>query len=190
VAPQHRSSGPKMTDEDVEQLYECYRAELQKFFLGCTRNAQLVEDLMQELYRCLLEYHPPKVLLKPQSYVIRVAWSVLNDANARAQQQPPSVSCDPVTLDRLAAEHRGNLWFEDGATGLEAAERFERALKRLRPTDSMAIILQRRDGLSYEAIARRMGVSRHTVKKYIGRGLRQLRNYFGGAVLQKSTSDD
>ena len=188
MAPQHRSSGPKMTDDEVEQLYECYRQELHKFFLHCTRNAQLVDDLMQELYRCLLEYHPPKVLRKPQSYLFRVAWSVLNEASARAQQQPSS--CDPLTLDRLAAEHRGSLWFEDCATGVEAEENFERALKRLQRTDRVAIILQRRDGLSYEAIATRMGVTRHTVKKYIGRGLRQLRNHFSGALSHNSTSDD
>jgi RNA polymerase sigma factor (sigma-70 family) len=190
VAPQHRSSEPKMSDEDIEGLYGRYREELQTFFLGQTRNAQAVEDLMQELYRCLLQYHPPKVLHKPQGYIFRVAWSVLNEANARAQQHPPSVSCDPVTLDQLAAQHRGNLWLEDGATGLETQEKLERALKSLRRTDRDAILLQKRDGLSYQAIATRMGITRHTVKKYIGRGLRQLRNHLRCARPRKSTSDD
>src|SRR5690349_17422831 len=158
VAPQHRSPGPRMTEEDIEELYEHFRKKLHKFFLVETRDAETVKDLMQEIYRCLLKYPPPAVLDRPFSYLITVAWNVLNDSIACAHKHPPTFSCDPVTLDELAAANSANLWFETGSTGLEATEKLERALKRLRQTDREAILLRYRDGLSYQAIAARMQV--------------------------------
>jgi RNA polymerase sigma factor (sigma-70 family) len=190
VAPQQRSSEPRMSDADIEELYGRYREELQRFFLGQTRNAQAVEELMQELYKCLLEYHPPAVLSKPQGYLWRVAWSVLHEANERAQRHLPGASCDPVTLDQFAAEQHGNLWFPDSATDLETLETLERALSRLPRTDRTAIYLHKGEGWTYKEIAMRMGVSSHAVKKYIGRGLRQLHNHSRRAPPRKSTSGD
>jgi len=179
-----------MSDEDIEELYKRYRAALQKFFLGRTRNPQAVDDLMQELYRCLLEYPPPAVLRKPQGYVFRVAWSVLNELSGRAQQHSAEVSSDPETLDQLAAEQRGDLWFEDGTRNLDTQEKLDRVLRSLPPTDRVAILLHRRDGLSYRAIAKRMNVTEHTVKKYIGRALRRFRHRYGRARPPQSTSED
>jgi RNA polymerase sigma factor (sigma-70 family) len=177
-----------MTDQGIEELYERYRAELQRFFAGQTRNADAVEDLMQELYKRLLEYHPPAVLRKPQSYLFRVAWNVLNEANATALQHPPSFS-DPGTPDQLLTEHVGNLWLEDGTRTLDTQEKLDRVLKRLPRTDRAALLLQRRDGLSYKAIAERMGVSTHTVKKYIGRALKHFRLHYSRPRPRKQTSD-
>lgn len=188
MAPQHRSPGPRMTDQGIEELYEHYRAELQRFFAGQTRNAHAVEDLMQELYKRLLECHPPAILHKPQNYLFRVAWNVLNEANATALQHLPS-SSDPGTLDQLLAEHFGNLWLEDGTRTLDTQEKLDRVLRRLPRTDRVALILHRRDGLPYKAIAERMGVSAHTVKKYIGRALKHFRLHYSSPRLRKSTSE-
>jgi RNA polymerase sigma-70 factor (ECF subfamily) len=179
-----------MTDQGIEELYERYRAELQRFFAGQTRHTHAVEDLMQELYKRLLEYHPPAVLRKPQNYLWQVAWNVLNEANATALQHPPSFS-DPGTLDQLSAEQVGNLWLEleNGTRTLESEEKLDRVLKRLQRTDRAALILHRRDGLSYKAIAERMGVSTHTVKKYIGRALKHFRLHYSRPQPRKPTSD-
>jgi RNA polymerase sigma factor (sigma-70 family) len=177
-----------MTDQGIEALYDRYRAELQRFFAGQTRNPHAVEDLMQELYKRLLEYHPPATLRKPQNYLFRVAWNVLNEANATALQHPRSFS-DQGTVDQPVAEHVGNLWLEDGTRTLDTQEKLDRVFKRLQRTDRVALILQRRDGLSYKAIAERMGVTTHTVKKYIGRALKHFRLYYSRPRLQKQTSD-
>jgi RNA polymerase sigma-70 factor (ECF subfamily) len=177
-----------MTDQGIEELYERYRAELQRFFAGQTRNAHAVEDLMQELYKRLLEYHPPAVLHKAQNYLFQVAWNVLNEANATALQHPPSFS-DPGALDQPLDGHVGHLWLEDGTKTLDTQEKLDRVFKRLQRTDRVALILQRRDGLSYKAIAERMGVSTHTVKKYICRALKHFRLHYSRPRPQKPTSD-
>jgi RNA polymerase sigma factor (sigma-70 family) len=178
-----------MSAEDIQELYECLGEDLRKLFLGRTRDCEVTADLMQELYTRLLEHRPPKVLRNPANYLFKVAWNVLNEY-ARAQQHLPSVSFDPAVLDQLATEHRQNRYFDDGATGLETLEELERALASLQWTDRVAIILQRRDGLSYKAIAAHLGVTQHTVKKYIGRALRQLNDFSHRARSQKSTPDD
>lgn len=177
-----------MTDQGIEALYGRYRVELQRFFAGQTRNAHTVEDLMQELYKRLLEYHPPAVLRTPHNYLFQVAWNVLNEANATALQHPPSFS-NPETLDPLRDEHVGNLWLEDGTKTLDTQEKLDRVFKRLQRTDRVALILQRRDGLSYKAIAERMGVSPHTVKKYICRALKHFRLHYSRPRPRKPTSD-
>ena len=177
-----------MTDQGIGELYERYRAELQRFFAGQTRNPHAVEDLMQELYKRLLEYHPPAVLRTPQNYLFQVAWNVLNEANTTALQHLP-IRSDSGTLDPLRDEHAGNLWLEDDTKTLDTQEKLDRVFKRLQRTDRVALILQRRDGLSYKAIAERMGVTTHTVKKYIGRALKHFRLYYSRPRLQKQTSD-
>lgn len=86
-----------------------------------------------------------------------------------------------------AVRHRAAsfLILDAGARGAESAEgefeaeelrrRFERALALLPPRTREAFVLSRGEGLSYDEVALRMGISPKTVGVHIGRSLAALR---------------
>jgi RNA polymerase sigma-70 factor (ECF subfamily) len=72
------------------------------------------------------------------------------------------------------ARHGGELASEQ-FEALELRHRFERVLTTLPPRTREAFVLSRREGLSYDEIALRMGISPKTVGVHIGRSLAVLR---------------
>jgi RNA polymerase sigma factor (sigma-70 family) len=88
--------------------------------------------------------------------------------------QREAVPHEPGELDRLAS--RAPETQAAGAdAGLEAEQRILRALEGLPPLYGAALILSRRDGLSYTQIGRELGISAHTVRKYLTRAVAHLK---------------
>jgi RNA polymerase sigma factor (sigma-70 family) len=169
---------PRTPPEPLEQAYEQYRAELRRFFKCQLREPQTVDDLMQMVVERLLRYPPQGVLRQPQRYLYRIAWRVLNEANRRAQrEQRQLISCDVQELEALADEF-GTLWTQSSAEEDVEEERLESVLCQLPKACQVALLRQRRDGLSYKDIAAELGVSVHTVKSYIVRALEHFRTHF------------
>jgi RNA polymerase sigma-70 factor (ECF subfamily) len=78
--------------------------------------------------------------------------------------------------DFAIQEQLGQLPSFDGEIDTEArTERLREVLAQLSPKCRAAIILQYREGLSYQEIGARLGVSTHMVKKYISQALRHCR---------------
>lgn len=152
----------------VGEAYELYRSELKRFVARQSRAAQNVEDLVQEIYVQLLRFPPRETLREPQAYLYRIAWHVVNRANQRARQEP--VTYDPSVLERLSGQ-AGSLWSDEAGHELVAEQELSQALGQLPPGCQAAIVLFKRDGLSYKQIAVEMGISIHTVKKYIARAI-------------------
>ncbi len=57
----------------------------------------------------------------------------------------------------------------------QCLEKLQRALDQLSPQARATFMMHRRDGLSFDEIAARLGISRALVKKYLMRALMQLR---------------
>ena len=57
----------------------------------------------------------------------------------------------------------------------------ERALQRLSPSERATFLYHRRDGLTLQEIADRLGVSRQMVKKYLAKALIELRKQLHAA---------
>jgi RNA polymerase sigma factor (sigma-70 family) len=168
-------------NEALGEMYAEYRAELRRFFARQSRNVHNAEDLLQEMYLTLLRFPPKETLRQPLDYLFRAAWHVVNNANRRAQQeQEKAASGDHETLDWLSGRS-GRLWAGDIAEQLSTEQQLQRLLGPLPPACQTAIILLRRDGLTYQEIAVEMGVSVHTVKKYIARALAHFNAAFKAA---------
>jgi RNA polymerase sigma factor (sigma-70 family) len=156
----------------VLTLFEHYRSRLRRFLLDRSVSAHSANDLAQEVYLRLLRFPPQEIVQQPQAYLYRVATNVVNDFNLRTKKD--CVTFDSNVVDELA-EHTVNVWVDDPEEQLCAEQELKALLCDLPPAHLAALLLAKRDGLSYEAIAERLGVTVHTVKKYIVRAIAHCR---------------
>jgi RNA polymerase sigma factor (sigma-70 family) len=135
---------------------------------------------VQAVYERLLKYPTDEVVLDPVAYLMRVAWNELNRAENRAQaDRQRTVICDPSKLEQYVTDQGAMLWTEDNSKALNDREDINRALRKLPPDMRLALILRKRDGLSYKQIAAKTGVSEHTVKKRLCAAVQRFREHFG-----------
>ncbi len=152
--------------------FEQYRPELRRFLRRHVREAQAANDLAQEVYLRLLRFPPEEVVRQPQAYLYRVASNVVHDFNLRVREE--RVSFDSSTVDALT-ERPHTLPADELVDQLDLEQEVDRVLARLPEAWRAALVLRKRDGLSYPEIAKAMDVSVHTVKKYIARGVAMCR---------------
>ncbi len=156
----------------LQSAFEQYRAELRRFLRGRTHEAQTAHDLAQEVYLRILRFPPSEVVLQPQAYLYRIASNVVHDFNLRAQSE--RVTYDSEIVASLA-ERPAELAADNLEESIAAQQELMQALAPLPPAWQAALVLRKRDGLSYLEIARELGVSVHAVKKYIARAVAELR---------------
>lgn len=159
-------------DKSVEGVFRQYGRKLRRFIESRARKTHSADDLAQEVYLRLLRFPPTDVVRQPRAYLYRIASNVVHDFNLRTQQEP--IACAPEVLNELS-EHAGDVWQNDPADRLGAEQELDRLLDRLPPLQQAVLLMLKRDGLSHGQIARELGISPFTVRKYIGLAYAQLR---------------
>ena len=144
------------------------------------RDPHAVDDLIQNLYLSMMNRTAragasTEDVRDPRRYLFRMAWNVLHSENRRRRAElARKVSCDAGDLEMLA-DRSNLLWVEDD-TGYRAQRaELDRALGSLPRACQIAVLRQYRDNKSYKEIAAELGVTTHTVKKYITRALQHFR---------------
>lgn len=137
------------------------------------RRAVDASDLTQELYLRLLRADRAELIRNPEAYLYTVAVNLLREQAVLDRRWERTVDAvdappDPALVDFFTPEDQVDLQ----ARLSQAAELIETLPAKFQAV----LILQYRDGLSYEEIAARLGVSTHTVKKYVMQGLALCRN--------------
>lgn len=125
--------------------------------MGAAADAQ---DLAQEVYLRLLRADRSDVIRQPRSYLLRIAANVLHEWRLKARQVHAHASDD---LDALASPDDP----EQNALADSRARRLAGEFDRLPPAVRAALVLQIREGLSYEDIAARMNVTPRMIKRYL-----------------------
>lgn len=167
------AGGAILSDPQPEraQILEAYwrNRESLKAFLDRSASAEhIAEDVIQDVYLELRKHPPTETLRDPVAYLFRVAWHVLMRALKQARQRPQPH--DPLEMEPLS---RG--WEDDPLDELAAEQSLLALLKEFPPAYGAALILRKRDGLTHEQIAQRLGISRGQVRRYIGRVLLRLK---------------
>lgn len=166
---QQNSTEVVLAGKTIVEAYEQYRPELRRFFARQSRTED-ADDLVQAMWERLLRYPPREAVLAPQEYLYRVAWMVLHRHRTRGRIDQTRVTYDQQAVEQLAQQavspHQSDI-----VEQLCTEQQLERILGQLPPHWQAAIILLKRDGLSYQEIAQELGLSVHTVKKYIARAL-------------------
>lgn len=149
-----------------------YTKELHRYLARRLRNPQDVDDLAQEVYLRLLRMDETKCVRQPLAYLYGVAAHVVADfwiENGRTQTNIENESVEELEDDSSAALP------DDLAERLNLQQQLERAIAKLPPLQAAILVLHKRDGFSYEEVAAKLGISVHTVEKYLTKARAQIR---------------
>ena len=175
------ASSPTLPDADpsVARLalsaFRSHARELQRFLLRRVGDRHDADDLSQEVFARLLRVENAELIRNPLAYLLGIATHVVREFRQRKQHQ--CVIFDSDMADSLSADL--GLAARDptshASDQLELQNWLDNALQQLPPTHQAVLLLVKRDGLSYEEAARTMGLSVHTIEKYLVEARARLR---------------
>lgn len=141
-----------------------YAPELHRYIERRVRRAESAPDLTQEIFERFLQVENADAIRNPQAYLYGIASHVVREALFREDKS--LVVCDSEAV--AAADARLDCALPDDIVErLALQEDLKHALAQLPPTQRAVLLLVKRDGLSYEEVARKMGLSVNTVTSYV-----------------------
>ncbi len=164
---------PHPTSNLAVSAFNRYAERLRGFFGRRLGQSCDVDDLAQEVYLRLLSTDPSQVR-KTLPFILGVASHVLTDhlrAETREQERFPSAGDALQVLKERPSEALGDRLDDCLSVRQEIAE----ALKQLSPVHAAVLVLHKRDGLSYEEVAKKLNLSVHTVHVYLRDARAQIR---------------
>lgn len=141
-----------------------YRRELHRYLMKRLRRPQDVDDLAQEVYLRLITLSDEKVIEKPLAYLYGVASHVLAD-HMFAMKERCVIDWSKDADDCM--ESPACVLPDDLADRLNLQQQIDKAMAQLPPTHAAVLLAHKRDGLSYDECAEKLGLSIHTVEKYV-----------------------
>jgi RNA polymerase sigma-19 factor, ECF subfamily len=157
---------PKITPATTlaAAVHEKFRAQLYQFLVRRLRGEQGADDLAQEVYLRLLRMEKSELVRQPQAYVYTIASHVASQFRMREEQS--LVKFDSEALQQ-AAEDPEHVLPDELAEQLSTERLVEMMLQDLPAMHRAVLVLCKRDGMSWDEAAEKLGISVHTVKKYL-----------------------
>ena len=157
----------------LDALFRTEGPALLRFLHGRTHYAEDAADLLQETFARFARMSFPGKLDNPAAYLQRIAANLLVD-RARA----PAHRLAHVPLDDLQLIDPAPSPLSETETR-EMARRLDAALARLKPKTRQVFLLHRFEGLTYERIAARLGLSPSSVEKHMSKAIAHLDRRLG-----------
>jgi RNA polymerase sigma-70 factor (ECF subfamily) len=141
--------------------FRTYDKQLHRYLARRLTQRQDAEDLAQEVYLRLLRVDAAKRVQKPVAYIFGIASHVVADFKSGSRSGFERLDdCEEEPDERASAP-------DDLADRLNLQQQLERAFARLPRTHAQVLIAHKHCGLSYEEVAAELGLSIHTVEKYL-----------------------
>ena len=179
--PPERISGSVSCNREhaafIQYLFERYRAALLRHVARLIRHYGDAEDIVQETWsRLLAASDLERDEARARAYLFRIATNLAYDRHRRPRE--PSIE------DVGGAEPIALLPGPDAIIDIDRAlEAITRTLLQLTPRRRQVFLLRAAEGLSYEAIAERLGISKRTAEREMKHALdvcqRRLRRTLG-----------
>jgi len=158
----------------VRLTFEQYRGGLLRYLMRRLGHAQNAQDLAQEVYLRLLRVEDMDLVRQPQAYLYRIAAHVVYEFRLREEREQKYMTIDSEAMAELA-DQVGDSSAEEQWRTMNTERELTRLFAQLPPVEQAILLLQKRDGLSYKEVAKKLDLSVHTVKKYLFRALLRLR---------------
>jgi len=153
----------------LARMFAQHGPTLRGFFARRGANED-AEDLVQETYLRLLraQQSPERAIENPEAYLYTVALNLAREQAVKRRQAPATMAEFEEVLARLDSNEDP---LDSAAQRAQRGRLLQAALQGLPDRTRAVLVMQYRDGMSYQQIADRMGVSTHMVKKHVVRGL-------------------
>jgi RNA polymerase sigma-70 factor (ECF subfamily) len=157
----------------MNAVFGRYSRELHNFILRRIPQSQDVNDLAQEVYLRLHRIPETRVIEKPLAYLYGISKRVLADFRIEVDERREHIAeVDPEDWYKSPSL----VLPDDLGDRLNLQQQLDRALASLPPMHAAVILAHKRDGLSYEEVAKKLGVSVHTVEKYVTQAKARIRS--------------
>jgi RNA polymerase sigma-70 factor (ECF subfamily) len=156
----------------VARLFAEHRGALQAFLYRRVRRQPDAAELAQEVYVRLLRMPDIGAIRDPGAYLYTVASNLARDQARRERREGTVLDVDDPLVDQQLAVLPG---FAGQLDAEQLSKRLREVLHQLPPKCHAALVMQYWQGLSYEEIALRLGVSTHMVKKYLSQAMAHCR---------------
>lgn len=164
--PLRSLESPEARAAFVEELFARFRLPLLRYLCGLLARRADAEDVLQETYARLLAVEAlDRTLSRARSYLFTVATNLAHDRYRRRLD---------VVLggdDRDEDRPRSEATPEDIVELAQALDIVRRTLLELKPRCRTVFVLRTAEGLGYEEIAARLGISKRTVEREIRHAL-------------------
>jgi len=155
-----------IADSAVGRAFIEHGQDLIRFLSKRRRSASYDHRLAQETYARLVRMPTDDLARDPQTYLFRVAGNLLHEFEL--ERQPESTTRRFWKIEKTDATGARNDCAVDNAL---RSVKVREALKELNPLSRAALVLHRREGMSYEQIAAQVGVSPLRVRQALAQGL-------------------
>ncbi len=145
---------------------------LRRFLVARVRNLADVPDIVQEIYLRMLRIPNVESIRSPEAYLFTVARHVVQQHTLSQTETPQSVELAEILDIEPASPDVDPVLAADAA---QCVERLQAAIEELAPKVRATLLMHRRDGLSIDEIATRLGISSSLVKKNLMVSLMHLR---------------
>jgi RNA polymerase sigma-70 factor (ECF subfamily) len=163
---------PELKKALIERLFAQQRTALHAFFYRRVRTRYDVPDLVQEVYMRMLRISDTDAIRNPEGYLYTVAHNLLTEQAVLEQRQNTRADFDqPLVQAELSKPPE----YEELLDTQSRVKRLREVLAQLPPKCRAAVHMKYQHGLSYEEIARHLGVSTHMVQKHLGHALAHCR---------------
>ncbi|MAK61641.1 MAG: RNA polymerase subunit sigma-70 [Ponticaulis sp.] len=144
------------------------RPSLMRFLSSRLPDEADAQDVAQDVYLRLVSVQEPESVENPEAYVFRVAANLANDVHKKRRRY--DTVDDMETLSELN-ETAASIEFARQMETRSDIDQLDRILNDLPPLYRTVLLLRKRDGYSHADIAEKLGISPHTVHKYLKRAL-------------------
>jgi RNA polymerase sigma factor (sigma-70 family) len=146
-----------------------YQAALHRYFRRRGSRAEEAEDLAQEVYLRLLraDEREHRHIENAQAYLFTVAANLLRERAVLAARAGPVVALDETRTDFAGPDAAP----EETLYARTRERRLWAVVDGLPPRYRAVLLMHYRYGLTYHEIGDRVGVTAHTVKKYVSHAL-------------------
>lgn len=151
----------------MENIFRYYYRPLNLYALHYLQDLDSAEDIVQECLALLWEkLHAGTTVTDPKAYLYRMVRNLCIDR--LRHDRPEEAGLHPSDLAETLSD-------EECRERSELEARLWTAVDKLPPKCREALLLSKRDGLKYQEIADRMGISVNTVENHISKALKLLR---------------
>ncbi len=155
----------------IEALYRRHAGALRRFIRARIRSETEAEDVLHDVFLRICRRGDPASLQSPAAVLFKTAFRLTLNAIRRRRNSPVDQSCEIDSLE-LAAEAKTP---EEDLIVRREFDRFIGDFAGLPTQCRKVLTLRAVEGLSYDEMSSRLGLSVSTLEKHVVRGRRILR---------------